>query len=76
MISVTVDLKALADVTAFTRLKLFDESRSVLMPMIEEGGAYPIRQREFGLIDPVRLARKAEDLKGGIVRCNQIPSTV
>jgi hypothetical protein len=44
--------------------------------MIEEGGAYPIRQREFGLIDPVRLARKAEDLKGGIVRCNQIQSTI
>jgi len=39
MISITVDSKAVADVTAFTRLEFFDESRSTLMPMIEEGGA-------------------------------------
>jgi hypothetical protein len=74
--SVTVDSKVLADVAAFTRLKLFDESRSVLIPMVEEGGADPVRKKDLGLLDPIRPAGEAEDLKGGIVGCNQIKSTI
>jgi len=74
--SATGDLIALADVTALTRLKLFDESQSALMLMVEEGGAYPISKKDFGVLDPVRLAREAEDLKGWIIRCNQIQSSI
>jgi hypothetical protein len=74
--SVTVDLKALANVTAFTRPKFFDESRSVMTPMVDEGGAYTIRKKDFGLLDEVRPAGEAEDLKGWIIRCDQIQSSV
>src|ERR1017187_8747832 len=76
IMSVTVNAKVLADVAAFTRLKLFDESRSVLIPMVDEGGADPVREKDLGLLDPIRPAGEAEDLKGGIVRCNQIQSTI
>jgi len=44
--------------------------------MVEEGGAYPIPKKDFGLLDPVRLARKAEDLKGWIIRRKQIQSSI
>jgi hypothetical protein len=40
--------------------------------MVEESGSYAISQKDSWLFDPVRLAGKAEDLQGGIVRRNQI----
>jgi len=58
---VAVDLKALAGVTAFTRPKLSDEGPPIPLLMVEEGGAYPIRKKDSGLLDPVRPAREAED---------------
>ena len=73
--SVTVDAKVLADVAAFTRPKLFDESRSFLIPMVKEGGADPIRKKNFGLLDLLPVG-ETENLKGWIVRCNQIQSTI
>lgn len=72
----TVDLKALAHVASLPRFKIFDESESALMLMVDEGGAYPIRDKNAGLLDPVRLAGVAEDLKSRVVRCNQIQSTI
>jgi hypothetical protein len=71
-----VHLKAPAGVTAFTRLQLSHESWSVPMLMVEQGGAYPIRKKDFGLLDPIRPAGEAEDLKGRIIRCNQIQSGI
>jgi hypothetical protein len=44
--------------------------------MVDEGGADPVREKDLGLLDPIRPAGEAEDLKGGIVRCNQIQSTI
>jgi len=76
IVSVTVDPKVLADVAAFTRPELFDESRSILIPVVEEGGADPIRKEDFGLLDPIHPAGEAEDLKGGTVRCKQIQSCI
>jgi len=70
--SVTVDAKVLAKVAAPTRLKLFDESRFVLIPKVKESSADPIRKKGLGLLDSIRPAGEAENLKGGIVRCNQI----
>jgi hypothetical protein len=69
-------LKALADVTAFARLKLFDESRGAVMFGVDEGGPDAIRKKNFWLLNPVRSAGEAEDLKGWIIRRNQIQSRI
>jgi hypothetical protein len=69
-------LKALANVPAFTRPEFFDESRSVMAALIDEGSAYPIREEDFGLLDAARFAGEAKDLKGWIIRCDQIQSSV
>jgi hypothetical protein len=44
--------------------------------MVEERDAHPIRKKDFGLLDPIRPAGEAEDLKGTIIRCNQIQSSI
>jgi hypothetical protein len=44
--------------------------------MVEKGGAHPIRKKDFRLFDPIRRAGEAEDLKGRIIRCNQIQSSI
>jgi hypothetical protein len=36
--------------------------------MFEKGGAYAVRNKHFGLFDPIRPAGIAKDLKGGIIR--------
>jgi hypothetical protein len=72
MIFVTGNFRALAQVTAITRLKLFDERRFTLRPTVEEDGAYPIPQRGLGLIVPVRPAGKTNGLPGEIIPCNRI----
>jgi hypothetical protein len=72
----TVDLKGLANVMSLARFKLPDESGCPLMLMVHKGRAYPIRHKDLGLLDPIRLAGVAEDLKGGLVRCNEIQSCI
>jgi hypothetical protein len=43
--------------------------------MVKEGGADPIRKKNFGLLDLLPVG-ETENLKGWIVRCNQIQSTI
>jgi hypothetical protein len=44
--------------------------------MIDEGGTYPIREKDFGLLDPIRFAGEAKDLEGRIIRGEQVQSCV
>jgi hypothetical protein len=76
IVSVTIDLKALTYVTALARLKFLDEGRPAVMFGVDEGRPDAIRKKDFWLLDPVRSAGEAEDLKGWIIRRNQIQSRI
>jgi hypothetical protein len=43
---------------------------------VDEGRPDAIRKKDFWLLDPVRSAGEAEDLKGWIIRRNQIQSRI